>query len=39
MINAQPNKAIQERLIEKLMTLPNEAVSMLLRLGYPDAGS
>ncbi len=30
MISTQPNKAIQERLIDKLMTLPNEAVSVMM---------
>ena len=29
MISAQPNKPTQERLIEKLMELPNNAVSLL----------
>lgn len=33
MIAAQPNKAIQERLIDKLMTLPNEAVSVWQQRG------
>lgn len=31
MISTQPNKAIQERLIDKLMTLPNEAWDTLMQ--------
>jgi hypothetical protein len=30
MISAQPHKAVQERLIEQLMKLPNDAVSPLI---------
>jgi hypothetical protein len=32
MISAQPNKPTQEKLINKLMELPNTAVSSLCRL-------
>ena len=39
MIAAQPNKLAQEKLISKLMELPNNAVSSALCFGFPALSS